>query len=175
MVAVVGTNASGKSGLGVELALRCGGEIISADSRQVYRGLDLGSGKITPRKRAACPPPCWPCANRASFCAWRIFRAWPTGRRTIIASRGNSPFWWAARGCTWTRVTEGYALSDVKPDLAYREELEALSTPELYRCSRPRSPARPSIPSTATASCAGWKSCTTATRATASARPATGC
>mgnify|MGYP000943484947 CR=1 FL=1 len=49
MVAVVGTNASGKSGLGVALAGRFGGEVISADSRQVYRGLDLGSGKLTER------------------------------------------------------------------------------------------------------------------------------
>ena len=55
MVAVVGTNASGKSGLGVELALRYGGEVISADSRQVYRGLDLGSGKLTPAEMRGVP------------------------------------------------------------------------------------------------------------------------
>src|SRR6478672_8912939 len=47
LIAVVGTNASGKSALGVELARRLGGEVVSADSRQVYRGLDLGSGKLT--------------------------------------------------------------------------------------------------------------------------------
>ena len=47
VVAVVGTNASGKSALGVRLAKTFDGEIISADSRQVFRGLDLGSGKIT--------------------------------------------------------------------------------------------------------------------------------
>ena len=50
LIAVVGTNASGKSGLGVELAARRNGEVISADSRQVFRGLDLGSGKITPEE-----------------------------------------------------------------------------------------------------------------------------
>ena len=44
VVAVVGTNASGKSALGVRLAKAFDGEIISADSRQVFRGLDLGSG-----------------------------------------------------------------------------------------------------------------------------------
>ena len=48
IVAVMGTNASGKSGLGIELAARYGGEVVSADSRQVFRGLDLGSGKVTP-------------------------------------------------------------------------------------------------------------------------------
>ena len=44
-VAIVGTNASGKSALGVAVALRFSGEIISADSRQVYRYLDIGTDK----------------------------------------------------------------------------------------------------------------------------------
>ena len=44
LVVVLGTTACGKSGLGVELAKRFDGEVISADSRQVYKGLDLGTG-----------------------------------------------------------------------------------------------------------------------------------
>ena len=55
VVAVVGTNASGKSALGVRLAKTFDGEIISADSRQVFRGLDLGSGKITPEEMQGVP------------------------------------------------------------------------------------------------------------------------
>lgn len=55
LVVIAGTNASGKSGLGVELARRYGGEIVSADSRQVFRGLDLGSGKITPEEMRDVP------------------------------------------------------------------------------------------------------------------------
>ena len=55
VVAVVGTNASGKSDLGVRLALAFNGEIISADSRQVFRGLDLGSGKITEEEMQGIP------------------------------------------------------------------------------------------------------------------------
>ena len=50
LVVVAGTTASGKSDLGVELAKRFNGEVVSADSRQVFRGLDLGSGKITPEE-----------------------------------------------------------------------------------------------------------------------------
>ena len=42
LVIIAGTNASGKSGLGIELALKSGAEIVSADSRQVFKGLDLG-------------------------------------------------------------------------------------------------------------------------------------
>ena len=55
VVAVVGTNASGKSALGIELARRYGAEIISADSRQVFKGLDLGSGKVTQEETQGVP------------------------------------------------------------------------------------------------------------------------
>lgn len=47
IIVVAGPTASGKTSLGIELALKFNGEIISADSRQVYRGLDIGSGKVT--------------------------------------------------------------------------------------------------------------------------------
>ena len=47
LVCIVGTNASGKSSLAIELARVWDAEIVSADSRQVYEGLDLGSGKVT--------------------------------------------------------------------------------------------------------------------------------
>ena len=50
LIVILGTTACGKSGLGVALAKRYHGEIVSADSRQVYRGLDLGTGKITPEE-----------------------------------------------------------------------------------------------------------------------------
>ena len=55
VVAVVGTNASGKSALGIRLAKQFDGEIISADSRQVFRGLDLGSGKVTTEEMQGVP------------------------------------------------------------------------------------------------------------------------
>ena len=55
LIAVVGTNASGKSSLAISLARSLGGEVISADSRQVYRGLDLGSGKVTAQEMQGVP------------------------------------------------------------------------------------------------------------------------
>jgi len=50
ILVILGPTASGKSDLAVELAIKFKGEIISADSRQVYKGLDIGSGKITPKE-----------------------------------------------------------------------------------------------------------------------------
>ena len=55
VVVLAGPTASGKSRLAVEVALRAGGEIVNADSQQVYRGLDVGTAKPTPAERASVP------------------------------------------------------------------------------------------------------------------------
>src|SRR5260370_23790052 len=55
LVVVEGPTASGKSSLGIALAQEFSGEIVSADSRHVYRGLDLGAAKVTPAEQAMVP------------------------------------------------------------------------------------------------------------------------
>lgn len=55
LVAIVGPTASGKSAIAHELALRLGGEIVNGDSRQIYRGMDIGTAKATPEQRRAAP------------------------------------------------------------------------------------------------------------------------
>jgi tRNA dimethylallyltransferase len=55
LIAIVGPTASGKSALGLRLAGECGGEIVSCDSLQVYRGFDVGSSKATPEERRQVP------------------------------------------------------------------------------------------------------------------------
>ncbi|WP_120522258.1 tRNA (adenosine(37)-N6)-dimethylallyltransferase MiaA [Arthrobacter celericrescens] len=55
VIAVVGPTGSGKSDLGVQLALALGGEVINADAMQFYRGMDIGTAKITPAERHGVP------------------------------------------------------------------------------------------------------------------------
>ncbi len=55
MIAVVGPTAAGKSDLAVDLALRLGGECVNADSMQLYRGMDIGTAKLTPAERRGVP------------------------------------------------------------------------------------------------------------------------
>ncbi|MFJ6661921.1 tRNA (adenosine(37)-N6)-dimethylallyltransferase MiaA [Streptomyces sp. NPDC091377] len=55
VIAVVGPTAAGKSDLGVFLARQLGGEVVNADSMQLYRGMDIGTAKLTPRERAGVP------------------------------------------------------------------------------------------------------------------------
>ena len=54
-IAIVGPTASGKSALGIELALRLDGEVVNVDSMQLYRGMDIGTAKLTPEERQGIP------------------------------------------------------------------------------------------------------------------------
>ena len=58
IIVILGPTASGKSALAVNIAKKFNGEIISADSRQVYKGLDIGSGKITKKEMSGIPHYC---------------------------------------------------------------------------------------------------------------------
>lgn len=55
MVAIVGSTASGKSALALDLALRCRGEVVNTDAMQLYRGMDIGTAKATPEERSRVP------------------------------------------------------------------------------------------------------------------------
>ncbi|MBR2699339.1 MAG: tRNA (adenosine(37)-N6)-dimethylallyltransferase MiaA [Clostridia bacterium] len=132
LIAVVGTNASGKSGLGVTLAERYGGEIVSADSRQVFRGLDLGSGKITPEETRGVPHHLIDVCEPGDFFSMHDFQRLAYEAIDGILSRGRLPFLVGGTGLYVASVTEGYVMSDAAPDLQYRDYLETFSTPALY-------------------------------------------
>ena len=132
VVAVVGTNASGKSALGVELAKKYGAEIISADSRQVFRGLDLGSGKIMPEEMQGVPHHLIDVREPGEFFSMADFQRMSYAAIDGILARGHLPMVVGGTGLYVDSVLDGYLLSDTEPDLAYRAELEKLTTPELY-------------------------------------------
>lgn len=140
MVAVVGTNASGKSGLGVALAARFQGEVISADSRQVYRGLDLGSGKLTAAEMNGVPHHLIDVCEPGVFFSMADFQRMAFTAADGILARGGTPFLVGGTGLYVDAVTDGYVLSDIAPDLAYRAALEALSTPALFEKLRAAQP-----------------------------------
>ena len=131
LVAVLGPTACGKSGLGVALARRFDGEVVSADSRQVYRGLDLGTGKITPEEMEGVPHHMLDVADPGEMYSVADFQAGAYAAIDGILSRGKVPFLVGGTGLYLRSVTEGFVFSDAPPDPALREKLEALSTPEL--------------------------------------------
>lgn len=140
LVVIAGTNASGKSGIGVELAKRYGGEIVSADSRQVYRGLDLGSGKITPEETRGIPHHLIDVCDAGDFFSMADFQRLAYRAIDGIVQKGRLPFLVGGTGLYVDAVADGYAFSDKMPDLAYRAELEKLSTDMLYRMLREKLP-----------------------------------
>lgn len=131
LVAIVGTTASGKSSLGIELAKHYGGEIVSADSRQVYRHLDLGTGKVTPEEMAEVRHHLIDVLDLGEPFSMAEFQELAYGAIDGIAERGVLPLLVGGTGLYTRSVVEGYCLSDVPPNEELRRSLEGKSTEEL--------------------------------------------
>ena len=136
LVVIEGTNASGKSGLGVALAAHYGGEVVSADSRQVFRGLDLGSGKITPEEMQGVRHHLIDIAEPNVFFSMHDFQRLAYEAVDDVRARGRTPFLVGGTGLYVASVTDGYVMSDTEPDLEYRAYLETMDTPKLYEMLR---------------------------------------
>jgi tRNA dimethylallyltransferase len=103
IVCLVGPTASGKSALGLEVAERLGGEIVSADSRQVYRGLDVGTAKPTRAERARVPHHCLDLVEPGERFDAARFRAAAGRAIGDVAARGRVPLVVGGTGL-WVRV-----------------------------------------------------------------------
>ena len=136
LVVVLGTTACGKSGLGVELAKRFDGEIVSADSRQVYTGLDLGTGKVTEEEMQGVPHHMLDVVAPNQPYSVADFQAGAYAAIDDILARGKIPFLVGGSGLYVRAVTEGFAFANVAPDPVLRAELEEKSAEELYAILR---------------------------------------
>ena len=131
LIVILGTNASGKSELGIRLARHFGGEIVSADSRQVYRGLDLGTGKITPTQAATVKHHLIDVAEVSESYSLARYQRAAYDAIDSIASVGKLPFLVGGTGLYVSAIVEGYQLIDVPPNDRLRAELEPLTLPQL--------------------------------------------
>jgi tRNA dimethylallyltransferase len=131
LVVILGTNASGKSDLGIRLARHFGGEIVSADSRQVYRGLDLGSGKITPAQAATAKHHLIDVADLSEYYSLAQYQRAAYDAIDSILGAEKLPFLVGGTGLYISAVVEGYQLVDVPPNDLLRAELESLPLPQL--------------------------------------------
>jgi tRNA dimethylallyltransferase len=132
IVAIVGQTASGKSDLAVTLARQFNGEIVSADSRQVYRGMDIGSGKISKSEMRKVPHHLLDVADpKRSYSAARYKRE-ATKAINNILKRDKLPIVVGGTGFYIQAAVDGLVLPEVKPDLKLRRQLDKLSASELY-------------------------------------------
>jgi tRNA dimethylallyltransferase len=131
LVVVLGTNASGKSALGIRLANHLGGEVVSADSRQVYRGLDLGSGKITLAQAGTVKHHLIDVAEVTEYFSLAQYQRAAYHAIDTSAAAGKLPFLVGGTGLYISAIVEGYELVDVPPNEPLRTELEGLPLAQL--------------------------------------------
>lgn len=132
IIVIVGPTASGKSDLAVNIAKERNGEIISADSRQVYKGLDIGSGKITKREMRGVPHFLLDVANPKKVFTVADFKK--LGQKAIddILSRGKTPIIVGGTGFYIDTLVFDLDLPEVPPNKILREKLEKKSIEDLF-------------------------------------------
>lgn len=140
VVAVLGPTASGKSGLALRLAERFGGEIVSADSAQVYRGADLGTAKPSAEERARVPHHLIDVRDLDEDFSLADFQALAGAALRDIHARGRLPILVGGTGLYVRGLLEGYTLSATPPDPALRQALQARDVEDLVRDLRSRDP-----------------------------------
>ena len=131
LITVIGTTASGKSSLGIELADKYGGEIVSADSRQIYRKMDLGTGKITPDEAARVRHYLIDILDPGEPFSMADFQSLAYDAIDKILENGKIPFLVGGTGLYSRAVVEGYSLSEVAPNEELRAFLNEKSREEL--------------------------------------------
>jgi tRNA dimethylallyltransferase len=134
VIAVVGPTAAGKSALSLALARVLGGEVVNADSMQLYRGMDIGTAKLTPAEREGVPHhvlDIWEVTEPASVAEYqRLARA----AIAEVAARGRVPLLVGGSGLYVRAVLEDFEFPGTDPELRRRleEELAAIGPAPLH-------------------------------------------
>lgn len=142
VLVVLGPTASGKSTLAVELGREFAGEVISADSRQVYRGLDIGSGKITQAEMAGIPHHLLDVAEPGETFTVADYQKLAREKIAEILKRGRLPIICGGTGFYIQSLVDNLALPEVPPDEILRARLLTLSTDELFEKLKTLDPKR---------------------------------
>lgn len=142
IVAIVGPTASGKSDLAVKLAKKFNGEVISADSRQVYRGMDIGTGKITKKEMKGIRHYLLDVASPKQ--TFTVAKYQKLGKKAIkeIIKKGKLPIVCGGTGFYVDALLYNYDLPQVPPDQKLRKKLEKETLKALFEKLRKLDPER---------------------------------
>jgi tRNA dimethylallyltransferase len=144
LIIIVGPTASGKSDLAVKLAKKFDGEIISADSRQVYRGMDIGTGKITNDEMKGIPHYLLDVADPKNKYNVVDYVKDAKAALTEISARNKIPIIVGGTGFYIEALVDGVVLPEVPPNENLREDLSNKSAAELFSMIEKLDPARAS-------------------------------
>lgn len=131
LIVIGGPTASGKTALAIELAEEFGGEIICADSRTVYKGMDIGTAKPTGEERERVPHWGLDLVEPHERFTAADFKRYAEQKMSEIRARGNIPFLVGGTGLYIDAVLFDYQFG-AQPDETRRQELEVLSVQALY-------------------------------------------
>ncbi len=130
VLVVVGPTAVGKTATSLLLARELGGEIVSADSRQVYRGMDIGTAKVTPEERGDIPHHLINIRAPDETISLGEYKELADAVIADILARGRLPMLVGGTGQYVRAVVEGWQIPRVPPQPDLRRELEELAARE---------------------------------------------
>lgn len=142
LIVILGPTASGKSAIGIGLAGKFSGEIVSADSRQIYRGMEIGAGTVTEQETAGIPHHLLSFRSPRSPYAVRQFQRKAIKTIEGIARRGAVPFLVGGTGFWIDAVCQNISFPDVKPDPKLRRQLSKKTAAQLSAMLKKLDPAK---------------------------------
>lgn len=125
LIVILGPTAIGKTDLAIQLALHLNGEIVGADSRQVYRMMDIGTAKPDTRQRATVPHHLIDVTDPDQTLSLAQYQDQAFAAIAQIVERNRVPFLVGGTGQYLTAVQEGWSIPRVPPDAELRAQLEA--------------------------------------------------
>ena len=133
LLVIVGATAVGKTRLSLAIAQRFDGEIVSADSRLFYRGMDIGTAKPTPEEQALVPHHLIDICEPDQTLTLGTYQAMAYGVIDLVLTNGRLPILVGGTGQYVKAVIEGWGIPEVAPQPALRAVLEQIEVSELAR------------------------------------------
>lgn len=132
IIVILGPTATGKSDLAVRLAREFNGEVVSADSRQVYKGLNIGTGKITKKEMGGIPHHLLDVANPKKVFSVTDYQRLASRAVAGIIKRGKVPIICGGTGLYISALVDGLIFPDVPPNENLRKKLSDKSPEQLF-------------------------------------------
>jgi tRNA dimethylallyltransferase len=142
IIVILGPTSSGKSALAVKIAKKYNGEVISADSRQVYKGLDIGTGKITKKEMNGVPHHLLDVVSPKKIFTAADYQKLAKKSIEDILKRKKVPIICGGTGFYIDVLINNYKLPNVKPNYTLRKKLSQLTTSKLFTMLKKLDPKR---------------------------------
>ena len=133
LIVILGPTASGKTELSTKIAKKFNGEVISADSRQIYKGMNIGSGKITKKEMSGIPHYLLDVANPKIKFTVAQYQKQALKAIKNTQNKNRVPILVGGTGFYIQSVVDNIVIPEVKPNWNLRKKLEKLTNEELFK------------------------------------------